>query len=199
MGGKDRESKKDRAGKAQAEKEAHARKAAEDASWEASDKKDKKKAGKAESEADRKAAQQAKALAKKQAEEEDNAALASMKGAKKKDEGRLTRAQIEANLAAEKRPATAGKNKNVQAQKFDTVNTNRLIDEDSATGLDDALKLMSTTGKAEEVKRATAHKEFEERMIPQLKAQSPGLKLSQYKEMAWKIWQKSPENPANQN
>ena len=39
---------------------------------------------------------------------------------------------------------------------------------------------------------------FEEREIARLKDEHPGLKLSQYKERAFSAWQKSPENPANQ-
>ena len=43
-----------------------------------------------------------------------------------------------------------------------------------------------------------AHAAFEEREIARLKDENPGLKLSQYKERAFKAWEKSPENPANQ-
>lgn len=39
---------------------------------------------------------------------------------------------------------------------------------------------------------------FEERMLPEVKADYPGLKLSQYKEKIFDIWKKSPENPLNQ-
>jgi hypothetical protein len=39
---------------------------------------------------------------------------------------------------------------------------------------------------------------FEERMIPQLKEEYPGMKLSQYKERCFEAWKRSPENPMNQ-
>jgi hypothetical protein len=39
--------------------------------------------------------------------------------------------------------------------------------------------------------------EFEERTLPQVKAEYPGLRLSQYKEKVWALWKKAPENPAN--
>ena len=39
---------------------------------------------------------------------------------------------------------------------------------------------------------------FEEREMPGIKADYPGLKLSQYKEKIFNMWLKSPENPDNQ-
>lgn len=39
---------------------------------------------------------------------------------------------------------------------------------------------------------------YQERELPLLKQDKPGLKLMQYKDMMWKAWQKSPENPLNQ-
>ena len=43
-----------------------------------------------------------------------------------------------------------------------------------------------------------ARSEYEEREIARLKDENPGLKLSQLKERAFASWQKSPENPKNQ-
>ena len=34
--------------------------------------------------------------------------------------------------------------------------------------------------------------------MPRLRLDKPGLKLSQYKDLIWKSWQKSPSNPLNQ-
>ena len=34
--------------------------------------------------------------------------------------------------------------------------------------------------------------------MPTVKLERPGLKLSQYKDLIWKSWQKSPSNPMNQ-
>ena len=31
--------------------------------------------------------------------------------------------------------------------------------------------------------------------MPLMKEEKPGMKMSQYKEMVWKAWQKAPENP----
>ena len=41
------------------------------------------------------------------------------------------------------------------------------------------------------------HAAFAERELPKLKEDKPGLKKSQYSEMIFKMWQKSPENPMN--
>jgi len=40
-----------------------------------------------------------------------------------------------------------------------------------------------------------AHAAFEERRMKELQLEKPNLKRTQYKEMIWKEWQKSPENP----
>ena len=37
-----------------------------------------------------------------------------------------------------------------------------------------------------------------ERMLPELRAEKPNLRMNQYKDMIWKLWQKAPENPLNQ-
>ncbi|KAI7735669.1 hypothetical protein M8C21_008208 [Ambrosia artemisiifolia] len=41
-------------------------------------------------------------------------------------------------------------------------------------------------------------KAFEEAEMPNLKAEKPGLTHTQYKDMIWKMWKKSPDNPMNQ-
>lgn len=39
---------------------------------------------------------------------------------------------------------------------------------------------------------------FEERELPRFKAENPGLRLSQLKDIMYKAFQKSPDNPFNQ-
>jgi len=39
---------------------------------------------------------------------------------------------------------------------------------------------------------------YEEAELVRLKAETPGLTLTQYKEQIWKSWKKSPQNPLNQ-
>lgn len=75
------------------------------------------------------------------------------------------------------------------------------------SGLDGALRSLSVGGggtsssipeDAHPEKRMKAmHKAFEERMMPQMKQDYPGLKMSQYKEKIFALWKKSKENPMN--
>lgn len=44
-----------------------------------------------------------------------------------------------------------------------------------------------------------AYLAYEERRLAELKLSNPSLRLSQLKQMVFKEWQKSPENPTNQN
>ncbi|XP_042399219.1 coiled-coil domain-containing protein 124-like isoform X1 [Zingiber officinale] len=41
-------------------------------------------------------------------------------------------------------------------------------------------------------------KAFEEEELPKLKEEKPGLTFNQYRDMIWKLWKKSPDNPLNQ-
>lgn len=49
-----------------------------------------------------------------------------------------------------------------------------------------------------EKRMKAAYNAFEERRLKELKMESPTLRLSQLKQMIFKEWQKSPENPLNQ-
>jgi len=79
-------------------------------------------------------------------------------------------------------------------------------DEISASGLDDALEALSVggvgggggAGSARKESRRAAYLGFEERTMPGLREDYPGLRLAQYREKCFKQWDKSPENPANQ-
>lgn len=75
-----------------------------------------------------------------------------------------------------------------------------------ASGIDDALDALALTtgGQGKEIDRhperrlKAAYAAFEERRIPELKQEHPGLRLGQMKEMIRKEFEKSPENPMNQ-
>jgi hypothetical protein len=57
------------------------------------------------------------------------------------------------------------------------------------------------TGPAErhpERRMKSAYAAYEERELPKLKDENPGLRLSQLKNLLQKQWKKSPENPMNQ-
>lgn len=71
------------------------------------------------------------------------------------------------------------------------------IDMVKASGLDEVLDALSIVPKTEasEKRLKVAYEAFAERMMVQLKEDYPNLKLSQYKDMIFKAWKKSPENP----
>ncbi|KAF9453696.1 DUF1014-domain-containing protein [Macrolepiota fuliginosa MF-IS2] len=84
----------------------------------------------------------------------------------------------------------------------------------SATGIDNALELMEVvTAKMDkaslgqqaaglekhpERRFKAAFEAYQERELPNVKQEHPGLRLQQYKELLYKQFQKSPENPFNQ-
>ena len=70
---------------------------------------------------------------------------------------------------------------------------------EQAQTVDEALALLDGGGsKAEKPKMKAAFNAFEQVRYRQLKAENPTLKRSQLKDILWKEWQKSPENPMNQ-
>lgn len=50
-----------------------------------------------------------------------------------------------------------------------------------------------------EKRMKAAYTAYEERRLKELKIEHPTLRLSQLKQMIFKEWQKSPENPLNQS
>jgi hypothetical protein len=83
---------------------------------------------------------------------------------------------------------------------------NLSLGEYHGSGLDAAVSAMSLVSKGADAvedihpeKRMRAlHMAFEEKMLPLMKEEFPGLRLSQYKEKIFTLWRKSPENPMNQ-
>ena len=79
------------------------------------------------------------------------------------------------------------------------LNASLVKGEVDASGVDAALSALSVKGEEEhpEKRMKALHKAFEERMLPEMKEEYPGLKRSQYMEKIFAIWKKSPENPMN--
>lgn len=71
-----------------------------------------------------------------------------------------------------------------------------------ASNIDQAISVLrvseSEDDRHPEKRMKAAFKAYEDSEIPIMKAQNPSLKLSQLKQMIFKNWQKSPENPMNQ-
>jgi hypothetical protein len=74
-------------------------------------------------------------------------------------------------------------------------------DEIAATGLTQALNALTTDPGSNDIhpeKRVkAAFNAFYEAKLPELKSEKPGLRANQYRDMLWKQFQKSPENPMN--
>ena len=70
-----------------------------------------------------------------------------------------------------------------------------------ASGLDSAISALSVGGgddRHPEKRMKAAYKAYEEKMMPEMKEQYPGLKRQQYLDKIFALWKKSPENPLNQ-
>eukprot|EP01059_Diplonema_ambulator_P002403 TRINITY_DN12051_c0_g1_i1.p2 TRINITY_DN12051_c0_g1~~TRINITY_DN12051_c0_g1_i1.p2 ORF type:complete len:235 (+),score=138.71 TRINITY_DN12051_c0_g1_i1:40-705(+) len=176
-------------------------KAEEDALWaDDGDKKGKKKAQKDADKAQKDREKEAKKEEKKALEREEEAST------KAKGNQKITRYQMEMEKTKPKpKPSLPANVVSVEKQNHDLMkeNINKKNVDVEATGLKDAVAQLErvdfktdlTDEQHPERRMKAAHKAFEEKMIPILKADNPGLKHSQLKEMAWKEWQKSPENP----
>lgn len=81
------------------------------------------------------------------------------------------------------------------------ANTNALDDEEAgASGINNALGLLGVKddAAAESKNVKVLYNAFLDKTMPGIRADNPGLKMSQYKERVQKLWDKSPENPRNQ-
>ncbi|RDX83984.1 Coiled-coil domain-containing protein 124-like protein, partial [Mucuna pruriens] len=83
-------------------------------------------------------------------------------------------------------------------------NTNRDGSIIEARTLDDAIAQMTIVDtlppdRHPERRLKASFKAFEEAELPKLKEEKPGLTHTQYKDLIWKLWKKSPDNPLNQN
>ncbi|EDW66757.1 coiled-coil domain-containing protein 124 isoform X1 [Drosophila novamexicana] len=82
-------------------------------------------------------------------------------------------------------------------------NLNRsLADANVATNVDQALAVLSVKDndddKHPEKRMRAAYKTFEANNLQRIKAENPSLRMSQWKQLLMKEWNKSPENPFNQ-
>eukprot|EP00879_Flechtneria_rotunda_P009796 GHRR01010246.1.p2 GENE.GHRR01010246.1~~GHRR01010246.1.p2 ORF type:complete len:127 (+),score=48.55 GHRR01010246.1:754-1134(+) len=95
---------------------------------------------------------------------------------------------------------------NSYSRLVDTENVNRQEDAVEARSMEQAIGALQSLGVADspasdkhpEKRMRAAWKTFEEHNLPLLRMEKPNLKQNQYRDMLWKIWQKSPDNPLNQ-
>lgn len=134
----------------------------------------------------------------------------------KKEEAARKKAEREALLQAEEqanpsKSRGAAKQAAKKSNKIDDfLDWNKDTPELSATGLDAALEALALTGKEGGVQNKdldkhperrvkAAYAAYEERRLPEIRKENPGLRLAQAKNLLFKEFQKSPENPMNQD
>ncbi|KAK9889151.1 hypothetical protein WA026_004425 [Henosepilachna vigintioctopunctata] len=173
--------------------------AAEDAAWKDDDKQILKKQQRKE-EMEKKKQQQLekKAEAKALLEKE----MQSIKGEKAHaPPPKITRAQIGQIKATPVQKEIKSKIETpLDAPLVENVNRLR-IDGEEARNITEAIAILNS-GSEEidlhpEKRMKAAYTAFEKRRLTELKEENPSLRLSQLKQMIFKEWQKSPENPLN--
>jgi hypothetical protein len=215
-----------RARKAEAhvEKKVKEERQKEESYWKEAEGPASKAAKKKEEEAERKAEAAAKKLeAKKLAEQEEKELekygkrvdkkatrvavpvpkVTAAELARRKEE---EQAALEAQAAAKKKKELRMSNPDEYEKLVGVANRNREDDIVDARDLESALAQISTLGAPElapdrhpERRLKASYKAFEEAELPILKEEKPGLTHTQYKDMLWKAWKKSPDNPLNQD
>merc|ERR1719324_885716 len=166
--------------------------AAEDASWQDNDKGNAAKANRKAAADDKEAEKLARKeeLRALQAAEEE--AMAGVGNKKKPEPKKMTQAQIaqkQALLAAAKKQAEKKAQKAETSQPELKPNMNHINRDKALEAAAEGYELVDVSG----VDAALAGLAGSE-----VKDENPGLKQSQLKELAWKNWKKSPENPENQ-
>lgn len=176
--------------------------AEEDAYWHDDDKNVKKKQQRKDDKECRKMEQLQKKAENKALLEQE---VGSILNVRKQPVAKVTRALIEEEK--EKRQAAAlsasAKPKvETHLSKPLEENVNRLVFEgEEARSVDEAIRVLSLNPESDdkhpEKRMKAAYHAYEEKMLPILKQQNPSLRLSQLKQMIFKQWQTSPENPLN--
>lgn len=121
-------------------------------------------------------------------------------------EAELRKRREEEQAMAQKK-AEEAKKRTAGEEEYERVvlvsNTNRDDSIIEASTLDEAIAQMSIDNnlppdRHPERRLKASFKAFEEAELPKLKQEKPGLTYTQYKDMIWKLWKKSPDNPLNQ-
>ncbi|KAF7841412.1 coiled-coil domain-containing protein 124-like [Senna tora] len=193
----------------------------EDQYWRDAEGSKSRAAKKREEEAEKKAEAAARrAEARRLAEQEEKEFDKSMKKPDKKanrvaipvpkvTEAELRKRREEEQAEMQKKTEEAKKRQTRTAEEEEyermvlVTNTNRDDSVIEARSVEDALAQMSVTDnlpvdRHPERRLKASFKAFEEAELPKLKEEKPGLTHNQYKDMIWKLWKKSPDNPLNQ-
>lgn len=152
-----------------------------------------------------------KAEAKRLAAEEDAAMASISKTAAKKSSAapKVTSHQLTLQQEADRKAQQAAAEEAAKAKKrvvtedsyvqlVDSQNVNRAANGAEARSVAEALEALGVQeeeDKHPERRMKAAFAAYKERQLPIVKEEKPGLKQSQYQDMIFKAWQKSPENP----
>jgi len=176
---------------------------------------------KREEEAEKKAETAAKKLeAKRLAEQEEKELEKALKKPDKKanrvtvpvpkvTEAELIRRREEDQVALAKKAEDSKKKQTRMAGEDEyekmvlVTNTNRDDSLIEAHTVDEALARITVSDnlpvdRHPEKRLKASFKAYEEVELPRLKSEKPGLTHTQYKDLIWKMWKKSPDNPLNQ-
>ncbi|CAM6094749.1 unnamed protein product [Calypogeia fissa] len=205
----------------ESEKKEKAEKEKEEKFWSEAEGQKSKAVKKKEEDAERRAEAAAKrAEAKKIAEEEQAELEKSLKRVDKKSVrvgapvSKVTAVQLAKAKEEEAQQLEASKQAaklrdsrtadEIEYERLVTVeNTNRDDTAVDARSVDTALAQMviandTTPDRHPERRLKASFKAFEDAELLRLKEEKPGLTRTQYKDMVWKNWKKSPDNPLNQ-
>lgn len=116
---------------------------------------------------------------------------------------KVTQAEIAKRKAIEELAAKKREEKDKEKEDLIQENLNRVIQLERAQHGENYLEARSLTEAMDQFgigppKVKVTYASFEEKNLAETRADNPTLKLSQVKELIWKMWQKSPDNPINQ-
>lgn len=187
---------------AQAEAEHKKQQAIEDEYWRDDDKHVAKKQQRKE---DKEKKRHEQLERKKELQKLHDEEMATIKKAGPVPQAKVTRAEIDKHIEKERKQKEEAARKEQKELEETPIeeNINRLqIEGEEARSVTQALSVLSTqpdeVDQHPEKRMKAAYKKYEETNLPILKQENPNMKLSQLKQMLWKDWQKSSENPLNQ-
>ncbi|MED6184967.1 hypothetical protein PIB30_052505 [Stylosanthes scabra] len=146
--------------------------------------------------------------AKKKEEEADKKAEAAARKAEARRLAEQEEKELEKSMKKPDKKANRRQARTAAEEEYERMvlvsNTNRDDSIIEARSVDDAIAQMSIADASlppdrhPERRLKAAFKAFEEAELPKLKEEKPGLTHTQYKDLIWKLWKKSPDNPLNQ-
>ncbi|KAK1274627.1 hypothetical protein QJS04_geneDACA009698 [Acorus gramineus] len=145
--------------------------------------------------------------ARKKEEEAEKRAEAAARRAENRRLAEARREEEMARIARQAEEERRRKSRIAEEEEYErtvlVANTNRNEAVVEAHSVEEALAKMNVSDalppdRHPERRLKASFKAFEEAELLKLKEEKPGLTLTQYRDMIWKLWKKSPDNPLNQ-